>query len=44
METQPAIVGTDNDLAAAVLERGSEAAFRTLYRRHTPRLLGFVTR
>ena len=44
METQPAFVGTDNDLADAVIEHGSEAAFRELYRRHTPRLLGFVTR
>jgi len=44
METQPAFVGTDNDLVDAVLVQGSEAAFRKLYRRHTPRLLGFVTR
>jgi RNA polymerase sigma factor (sigma-70 family) len=44
METQPAFVGTDKNLADAILEHGSETAFRALYRRHTPRLFGFVTR
>jgi RNA polymerase sigma-70 factor (ECF subfamily) len=44
MEHQPAFVDTDRDLADAVLNEGSEIAFRELYRRHTPRLLGFVTR
>jgi RNA polymerase sigma-70 factor (ECF subfamily) len=36
--------GIDRDLAEAVLRYGDEAAFRELYRRHTPRLLGFVSR
>jgi RNA polymerase sigma-70 factor (ECF subfamily) len=44
MENQPATIGTDRDLAEAVIRHGSEAAFRDLYCRHTPRLLGFVTR
>jgi RNA polymerase sigma-70 factor (ECF subfamily) len=44
MENQPATIGTDRDLAEAIVDHGSEAAFRELYRRHTPRLLGFVTR
>lgn len=35
---------TDSALVAAVLERGDEAAFRVLYRRHTPRLHLFVLR
>jgi RNA polymerase sigma-70 factor (ECF subfamily) len=35
---------TDQELVDALLEGGSEAAFRELYRRHTPRLLQFVTR
>ena len=34
----------DRDLIEAILERGDERAFRVLYRRHTPRLLGFVSR
>lgn len=44
MKAQPATVGTDRDLVEAVLQLGDEQAFRELYRRHTPRLLGFVTR
>lgn len=44
MEAQPAIENSDRDLAEAVLRYGEEAAFRELYRRHTPRLLGFVGR
>jgi RNA polymerase sigma-70 factor (ECF subfamily) len=44
MNVQPATVGTDRDLVGAVLELGDEQAFRELYRRHTPRLLGFVSR
>lgn len=35
---------TDQHLVEELLEGGSEAAFRELYRRHTPRLLQFVTR
>ena len=34
----------DRDLAEALLDGGSEAAFRELYRRHTPRLFQFVLR
>ena len=37
-------IGTDRDLVEAVLDLGDEQAFRELYRRHTPRLLGFVSR
>lgn len=33
---------TDRDLAEGAVFRGDEAAFRQLYRRHTPRLYGFV--
>jgi len=35
---------SDRRLAAAIADRGDEAAFRRLYRRHTPRLLAFVHR
>lgn len=41
---EKAEIGTDRDLVSAVLGRGDEPAFRDLYRRHTPRLLGFVSR
>jgi RNA polymerase sigma-70 factor (ECF subfamily) len=34
----------DRVLAEAILSRGDERAFRTLYRRHTPRLLQLVLR
>ena len=34
----------DSELISAVLGRGDEAAFRMLYRRHTPRLHLFVVR
>jgi RNA polymerase sigma-70 factor (ECF subfamily) len=44
MEPQPVITGTDRDLAEAVLYHGDERAFREIYRRHTPRLLGLVHR
>jgi len=44
MKAQPAAVETDRDLADAVVQLGDEQAFRELYRRHTSRLLGFVTR
>ncbi len=44
MKARKAIAGTDRDLVKAVLDRGDERAFRELYRRHTPRLLGFVSR
>src|SRR5687768_5462335 len=37
-------VATDADLVEAVRARGDEVAFRTLYRRHTPRLLQLVLR
>lgn len=36
--------GSDRDLAGAVLRCGDERAFREMHRRHTPRLLGFVSR
>ncbi|UCH85388.1 MAG: sigma-70 family RNA polymerase sigma factor [Candidatus Latescibacterota bacterium] len=44
MEAQRDIEYSDRDLAEAVLHYGEEQAFRELYRRHTPRLLGFVGR
>jgi RNA polymerase sigma factor (sigma-70 family) len=44
METHPAAQSTDRELADAVLHYGEEGAFRELYRRHTPRLLGFAAR
>jgi RNA polymerase sigma factor (sigma-70 family) len=44
METQPAIENSDRNLVEAILQYGEEGAFRELYRRHTPRLLGFVER
>jgi len=44
MKAQPATIGTDRDLVEAVMELGDEQAFRDLYRRHTPRLLGFISR
>lgn len=44
MEPEPASTGTDRDLAEAVLYHGDERAFRELYRRHTPRLLGLTNR
>jgi len=44
METQASDTPPDRDLARAVARRGEEQAFRELYRRHTPRLLGFVHR
>lgn len=44
MEAQRAMDIADRVLAEAVLQSGSEKAFRELYRRHTPRLLGFVAR
>jgi RNA polymerase sigma-70 factor (ECF subfamily) len=44
METQASVAPSDRDLARAVARRGEEQAFRELYRRHTPRLLGFVHR
>lgn len=34
----------DRQLAVALIENGDERAFRTLYRRHTPRLYQFVLR
>ena len=39
-----AAAATDSALVAAVFEQGDEAAFRTLYRRHTPRLYLMVLR
>lgn len=44
MESQPAMVDTDRELADAVARYGDESAFRELYRRHTPRLLALVAR
>jgi RNA polymerase sigma factor (sigma-70 family) len=44
MEAEPVTVVTDRQLAEAVLHSREERAFRELYRRHTPRLLGFVGR
>jgi RNA polymerase sigma factor (sigma-70 family) len=44
MKIQRPTAGTDRDLVEAVLELGDERAFRELYRRYTPRLLGFVSR
>jgi RNA polymerase sigma factor (sigma-70 family) len=44
METHPAAQLTDRELADAILYYSEERAFRELYRRHTPRLLGFVGR
>ena len=35
---------SDRDLADLVVHRGDEAAFRTLYRRHTPAVYQFVLR
>ncbi len=44
MESQPVPETSDRQLAEGVLHYGEERAFRELYRRHTPRLLGFVGR
>ncbi len=35
---------SDRELARLVVDEGDEAAFRTLYRRHNPRVNGFVLR
>jgi RNA polymerase sigma-70 factor (ECF subfamily) len=43
MEIQLSDTTTDRDLIDAVLNLGDERAFRKLYRRHTPRLLGFIS-
>jgi RNA polymerase sigma-70 factor (ECF subfamily) len=44
METQPDFSGTDREIIQAVIDSGDEGAFREIYQRHTPRLLGFVFR
>jgi RNA polymerase sigma-70 factor (ECF subfamily) len=44
MAEEPTAHRSDHDLIRLVLEFGDERAFRDLYRRHTPRLLGFVSR
>jgi RNA polymerase sigma-70 factor (ECF subfamily) len=44
MEAQAPAAPPDRDLARDIARRGDEGAFRELYRRHTPRLLGFVCR
>jgi len=38
------VIDTDEALIASVISERSEAAFRELFRRHTPRLLQFVMR
>ncbi len=42
--SQPVVSDTDEALIARIAADGSEAAFRELFRRHTPRLLQFVMR
>jgi len=37
-------IRTDRHLISAILKFGDEQAFRALYRRHTPLLLGFISR
>jgi RNA polymerase sigma factor (sigma-70 family) len=44
MGISPDIQADDRRLVSSVLRDRDEDAFRTLYRRHTPRLLGFVAR
>ena len=44
MGISPDIYIEDRGLISSVLRGGDEVAFRDLYRRHTPRLLGFVVR
>jgi RNA polymerase sigma-70 factor (ECF subfamily) len=44
MSAPPESPRTDRDLVDAVLQRQDEAAFRELYRRHTPRLFALVAR
>ncbi len=44
MKNESTIVRADRHLIGDVLKFGDEQAFRELYRRHTPRLLGFVSR
>src|SRR6185503_17275792 len=44
MARELAHVVTDRSLADAIIERGEEAAFRELYRRHTPRLYQLILR
>jgi RNA polymerase sigma factor (sigma-70 family) len=44
MGTAPDIQADDRRLVTLVLRKADERAFRELYRRYTPRLLGFVTR
>jgi RNA polymerase sigma-70 factor (ECF subfamily) len=44
MKSKATNAETDYRLIEAVLELGDEQAFRALYRRHTPRLFGFVSR
>ena len=44
MSTQIVAIDRDRELAGRVLATGDEAAFRELYRAHTPRLYAFVLR
>jgi RNA polymerase sigma-70 factor (ECF subfamily) len=44
MKLKPTAEKSDREMLKSVLEFGDEQAFRLLYRRHTPRLLGFVSR
>ena len=44
MNPQPGIPSSDRELAEAVLRDGEERAFRTLYRRHSPRVYQLALR
>lgn len=44
MSTPRDIQAADRQLVSHIRQQGDEGAFRELYRRYTPRLMGFVTR